>query len=260
MNSTADGSSHDITLVNLCLKSSSSDTTNSTLSVVGAGTAAAAQRVTTASDSPDVSALTTVNSNLAQLHTDMTAATPAGSNTIGGVKLIDTGGTNVGGIDSDGSVKVRAPINIRVTSAQTVTASSAYSAANAVGGKITFSSATRVAAQGGIIQSAVLRDKAGQIVNYDLFLFDADPTSTTVTDKSAVAINTADLAKVIGVVTLSGASLGAASTMGVITANGLGLAFKLTSGSTMYGILVTRGAPTYASTSDVSVDLVIIPD
>jgi hypothetical protein len=151
------------------------------------------------------------------------------------------------------------PLTIRVTSAQTVTASSAYSSGNAVGGLITFSNAVRSAGQGGIIQGFVVRDKAGQNVPYDLFLFDANPTNTTVTDKSAVAINTADLAKVICVVSVSAASLGAASTMAVLTASP-GQAFKLTSGTTIYGILVTRGTPTYASTSDVSVDLVILPD
>ncbi len=155
---------------------------------------------------------------------------------------------------------VATPKTIRVTAAQTVTASSAYSSGNVVGGKITFANAVRVAAQGGIVQSAVLRDKAGQNVSYDLFLFDADPSATTVTDKAAVALNTADLGKGVGVVQFSGVALGAASTMGISTASGQGLAFKLGSGSSLYAILVTRGTPTYASTSDVSVDLIILPD
>jgi len=153
------------------------------------------------------------------------------------------------------------PVNIRLTAAQTVTAA-LYSAGNCVGGKITFTGAARKAGQGGTIQGAVLRDKAGQAGAYDLFLFDADPSATTVTDKSAVAINTADLAKCIGVITFPAATikLGAASTMGVITVANNALAYKLTSGTTLYGILVTRGTPTYASTSDVSVDLVVWPD
>ena len=160
--------------------------------------------------------------------------------------------------DSAGSLITRGPISIRVTSTQTVTAA-AYSSGNCVGGKITFSNAVRVAGQGGVIAGVTIRDKAGQNVPYDLFLFDADPTNTTITDKIAVAINTADLAKVIGVVSLTGIVLGAASTMGVLT-NAPSLGFKLGSGTTMYGILVTRGAPTYASTSDVSIDLTILPD
>lgn len=158
------------------------------------------------------------------------------------------------------AIPVYTPNIKRVTSSQTVTASSIYATGNAVGGKMTFSSAVRASGQGGVVQTAIVRDKAGQNVPYDIILFDADPTSTTVTDKAAVAVNTADLAKVIGVVQTSGIVLGAASTMGIATAAGVGLAFKVTTGTTLYGILVTRGAPTYASTSDVSVDLVIIPD
>lgn len=157
-------------------------------------------------------------------------------------------------------ILVTTPATIRVTAAQTITASSAYSPGNAVGGLITFTNASRASGSGGIIQTVVIRDKAGQAGTYNLFLFDANPTATTVTDKSAVTINTADLAKVIAVIAPSGILLGAASTMGVITAGGLGTAFKLTSGTTMWGILVTRGTPTYASTSDVSVDVVILPD
>ena len=151
--------------------------------------------------------------------------------------------------------------NLRASVAQTVTAA-AYSSGNAVGGKITFPTMTNRPGYGGIIQTVIVRDKAGQNVNYDLILFDADPSNTTVTDKAAVAVNTADLSKIIGVVQLSGIVLGAASTMGVLTASGVGLAYRInsTTGQDLYGILVTRGAPTYASASDVSVDVIAMPD
>jgi hypothetical protein len=147
---------------------------------------------------------------------------------------------------------------LRAADTAAVTAA-AYSAGNAVGALRTFSGMALASGLGGILQTVIVRDKAGQNVNYDLFLFDASPSSTTVTDKSAVAVNTADLAKIIGVVSLTGIVLGASSTTGVLTAAGLGLAYKLTSGTTIYGILVTRGAPTYTSTSDVSVELIALP-
>ncbi len=154
---------------------------------------------------------------------------------------------------------VAAPLTLRTGAVQTVTTASAYSSGNVVGGKITFGAMVRAAGQGGVITAAIVRDKAGQPVPYDLILFDADPTNTTVTDKSAVAVNTADLAKVIGVVQFSGVVLGAASTMGVFT-TAPALGFKLTSGTSIFGILVTRGTPIYAGTSDVSVDLIVSPD
>ena len=155
---------------------------------------------------------------------------------------------------------VAAPVNARATQTPAVTASSAYVAGNAVGGLLTFGNLVRANGLGGIVQSVVLKDKAAQNVSYDLFLFDAAPTAPT--DKTAVALAAADLAKCIGVVPLAGAAFGAASTMGVITAAGIGLAYKITTvyAASLYGILVTRGTPTYASTSDVSVDLVALPD
>lgn len=182
-----------------------------------------------------------------------------------GTIVVDT--TFTAGVDvaalpggsSSGPLPVYTPLTLRATQAQTVTAA-LYAAGNQVGTKLTFASMARATGQGGVLQTAILRDKAGQNVAYDLFLFDADPTNTTFTDKTAAALNTADVAKLIGVVQFGGIALGAASTMGVLTAAGLGLAYKLTSGTSIFGMLVTRGAPTYASTSDVSVDLIALPD
>lgn len=153
---------------------------------------------------------------------------------------------------------VAGPLTLRATQAPAITSGSAYAAGNVVGGLLTFAGMARAAGQGGVLQSALLRDKSGQNASYDLFLFDSAPT--TPSDKTAVALSAADLAKCVGVVPLSGAALGAASTMGVITAAGLGLAYKLGAGTSLYGILVTRGTPTYAGTADVSVDLIALPD
>jgi hypothetical protein len=154
---------------------------------------------------------------------------------------------------------VAPPRTVRCTVAQTVTASSAYATGNVVGGLITCPAVTRGDSFGGFIQSVMVRDKAGQNVAYDVFVFDSAPSAQT--NKTAVALTASDLAKVATpVIGLSGASLGAASTMGVIGAYGLALPFKLSSGTALYFYLVTRGAPTYASTSDITFDVVILPD
>lgn len=165
----------------------------------------------------------------------------------------------VGGVvvSSAAPLPVSSPIILRATDAAAVTAA-AYAAGNAVGALRTFASMARVAGQGGVLQTAILRDKNGQAGTYDLFLFDSAPTAPT--DHAAVALSAADLAKCIGVVSIAAVALGAASTMGVSTAKALGLAYHLTSGTSLFGILVTRGTPTYASTSDVSVDLIALPD
>lgn len=157
---------------------------------------------------------------------------------------------------------VAGPRTIQCSVSQTVTASSAYASGNVVGGLGSCANAVRGEGMGGIIQSAWVSDKAGQAVPYEVWTFNANPSATTVTDKTAIAINTADLAKVAGPpIALSGVVLGASSTMGIIGFGGLGQAFKLAAGNTtLYFILVTRGTPTYASTSDLAVNFVFLPD
>ncbi len=153
---------------------------------------------------------------------------------------------------------VAGPLIARATATPEITASSAYASGNAVGALLTFAGMARADGQGGVLQTAILRDKAGQNVPYDLFLFDAAPAAPT--DKSAVALADADLAKCIGVVSFAGVVLGASAGKGIFTAAGLALGYKLDAGTALYGILVTRGTPTYGGTSDVTVDLIVLPD
>lgn len=154
------------------------------------------------------------------------------------------------------------PVTYRASQTPTITSGAAYSAGNAVGGLLTFAPMVRRDGGSGILNTAILRDKAGQAGTYDLFLFDAAPSAPT--DKTAVALSAADLAKCIGVLTFAAVKLGAASTMGVSAITAANLSIKVGggsgSGSSLFGILVARGTPTYASTTDVSIDLVVIPD
>ena len=144
----------------------------------------------------------------------------------------------------------------RYNATPTVTAGSAYAAGNAVGGLLAFGPGfVRVSGGGGVLQSAVLFDKSGNNVPYDLFLFDTPPTVPT--DKAAYAIGT-DLARAIGSISFAG--MINAGTPGLINADGLGKAIKVAGGTSVYGVLVTRGAPTYAGTADLTLTLVLLPD
>ncbi len=157
-------------------------------------------------------------------------------------------------LNGDGTVSAGGPQPLRASQTPAITAGTAYAAGNAVGGLLVF--ANMVLNGGAVLQSAVLRDKAGQNVAYDLFLFDSAPAAPT--DRSAVSLSAADLARCVGVVSFAGMTLGAASTMGVITVSP-GLAVRPAGGSTLWGILVTRGAPTYAGSTDLSLDLLTLP-
>lgn len=177
---------------------------------------------------------TTANSSLSTIATAVAAATPAGENHIG----------EVGGNQRT------------ITVALTVTASSAYTSGNAVGGLMTLSNSSRISAGSGLIQSAVISVKSAQTASADVVFFSANPTASTCTDKTAFSVAAADYDKVLGVAHVTDwTSLGTPSAG---QAQNLAMPFTLASGTAVYACLVTRGAPTFASTSDVTVILNVL--
>jgi hypothetical protein len=100
------------------------------------------------------------------------------------------------------------------TAVQTVTASSAYTSGNAVGGLMTLPSAT-----------------------------------ASCTDKTAFSLAAADFDKVVGVAHINDWTSGGTPSIG--QSQNLALPVVLASGTAMYACAVTRGTPTYTSTSDV---------
>ena len=143
-----------------------------------------------------------------------------------------------------------------ISATPTLTASSAYASGNTGGGLLTFANAARVSS--GQVIKVVVASKSAQTSSMDLVLLDANPTSTTVTDKSAVALAVADSAKVVGTVNLlNWTNTGTTSNC---TVSGAGLTFKIPTGTTLYGILIMRGTPTFTSTSDITINLGVIQD
>jgi hypothetical protein len=139
-----------------------------------------------------------------------------------------------------------------VTVAQTVTASAAYSANNAVGGLITIAGAKRAsAAPGAHLQSVIIDMKSAQTTAIDVVIFNANPTGSTCTDKTAFSVAAADFNKVVGVAHVTDwTSLGTPS---VGQSQNLALPFDLSGATTAYACVVTRGTPTFAATTDASV-------
>lgn len=152
---------------------------------------------------------------------------------------------------------------IRVDVAQTVTASSAYTAGDAIGGLMTIAGASRVsgslgaAGTGGIIQQVAANSKSLQTTQVDVFIFNSNPTGSTCTNKTAFALATADFDKVIGVASIPGTAANNSGWFGggtgsVGQANNLAMAFDLASATSIYACAVARGTPTFTATSDIS--------
>jgi hypothetical protein len=130
----------------------------------------------------------------------------------------------------------------------TVTASSAYTANDVIGGLLTFSGL-----RNGTLQSITVCDGAAQAVDYLLVLFESAPIS--IADADEFDFGDLDLTKII-----YQDSLTSASNRQAFIDNSYhylyGLSVPIWSeGGTVYGYLITTDTPTYAATSDITVTL-----
>ena len=133
----------------------------------------------------------------------------------------------------------------------------AYAAGDAIGTLLSFANAVRVSGGSGLIEAVVVADKAKQSAAMDLLLLDANPGGTTITDNAALTVADADLVKCVGVIPITAEDYHALVDNSVASIRNLGAAFQVASGTTLYGVLVARGTPTFAGASDVVVRLAI---
>lgn len=150
-----------------------------------------------------------------------------------------------------------------ITATQTVTASSAYTAGNAVGGLISFPGASRLTGEvggistSGMVLGVMVNSKSAQTTQMDLVFFDSIPSASACVDKTSVAVALADFDKArVGVAHITDwTSLGTPS---IGQAQNLALGYSLSSSTTLYGCLVTRATPTFTATTDIKVSIQVI--
>ncbi len=148
-------------------------------------------------------------------------------------------------------------VNVQAT--PTLTVHATYVSGDFVGTSatpITFTNCARVAAGSGEIRSAVLIDYALQSLPIELWLFDTAVTPPN--DSAAWTLSDADAAHCIGVIAFN--TYYASALNSVSPAPNAGQAFVCAAADrNLYGCLVTRGAPTYA-TGDLTVRLKCMQD
>ena len=136
-----------------------------------------------------------------------------------------------------------------VTAAPAVTSGSAYASGQCIGGLIELGKA-----QNGplhlIAQSAIIADASLQNLPIDLFLFYDQPQGSTFTDKTAVSLVAADQPKCIGVIPVADWKA-----EGIGQALNLALPVNIDIGRSLWGAMVARGAPSFASTSAIALQL-----
>lgn len=153
-------------------------------------------------------------------------------------------------------VSTAAAIDIAVT--PTISAAAIYAGGDALGGRLEFANAVRVAAGGGIITKVVIIDEDQELAPVDLVLFSTTFTATV--DNAPFDPTDADLANCIGYIDVAHTDY-ADFVDNSIAAKASGLRmpfqFKLSTGTTLYGQLVVRDAPTYTATDDLTVIITV---
>jgi len=150
---------------------------------------------------------------------------------------------------------------IAITVTPTLTVGATYVANDFVGTNntaMTFAGAARIAAGSGTVIGATLIDYVVASAAAELWLFSAAPAGLGL-DSAAFTITDADSLLCIGVIPFStyyASALNSVSSGSIPNSN---LPFKLASGTSLFGALVTRGAPAYTN-GLVSVRVVIAQD
>ena len=111
----------------------------------------------------------------------------------------------------------------------------------------------------GIIQAVIATDLADNSADLDVYFFDRELTNTTFSDNDAWDVSDVDLLTLIGVANLSDhRSLSDNSNSQLLN---IGLPFVLPATSTiLYAVLVSRGTPTFATASDLTLRVAILQD
>ncbi len=151
----------------------------------------------------------------------------------------------------------RALVTVEVT--PTITAGP-YTTGDVVGGKLTFTDAANRSGGGGIIRSLIITDLGDQKANLDLLLFDSDPSNGTYTDDAAVDVDDLDLVKVVAQISIVTADYKSFTDNAAAALKDLGAAFQCSGSANLYGLLIARAGPTYTSTGDLTIRLVIEQD
>jgi len=148
----------------------------------------------------------------------------------------------------------------QVSPTVTVSTSPAYPAGDCVGGKLTLSGIARVSGKAALLQSLFLIDTSNQKAALELIIFNADPSSTTFTDNSALSINSADVGKIVRRISIAASDYVTIDTKAFADLTISGKVLKPASGTDMYAALVAVGTPTYAATTALTLNLGVLQD
>lgn len=159
-------------------------------------------------------------------------------------------------VSTAGALTVEArPLVVRLAQTPAISNAVAYTAKDAVGALLTFAGATQAVGGTGVVTGVQIADKGAQLADLDLILYDR--TETAPTDNAIYAPTDTAIGQVVGVVKIAAADYADFSDNSVAH-KAVTIPFKLdASTSSIFGVLVARGTPTYTSTSDLTITLTV---
>lgn len=164
---------------------------------------------------------------------------------------------NAGSVSPGGKVK-------RVSVTGITAAAGAIVAGVCVGGKQTFADVLRSGVESGLIQFVSVDMLAARSTGMSLWLFNADPTSSTLTDGAAFVLHKDDVLKRVGVVPLSLTGVAGAGggngIQSVYTSGPIALPVSGTTNGTLYGVLVADVATTLVANDIQKITISALPD
>lgn len=135
-----------------------------------------------------------------------------------------------------------------------------YSTGDVFGAKMTLTDAVLGLEGTGLLQSIILKSEDTLTVNtVDVIIFDSDPSNTTFTDNSALALADADLPKVIGIIQLNTA-YSVDSTSNVLQTTNIALPVQASGGKDLYAVMVARGTINLSVTDGISLAFGFLQD
>lgn len=162
-------------------------------------------------------------------------------------------------VNAQGDLYVQSSQKRALFTAVPTTAAGTYAAGDVIGTLMTISNAVRFSGGSGVIENIVINDKANAVVNVDLILFSANPSSSTFTDNGAYTVNAADWDKVMAAANIDN-SFAAAGNKSLQYCPPAGIPFVAVGSTDIYAVLVARTSIVLASATDIKLALTIRQD
>ena len=137
----------------------------------------------------------------------------------------------------------------------------AYTAQDNIGGLLTLTDAMLSEGGTGLLQSLLVADASGQKPALEILIFNANPSSSTITDQAAISIHADDVGKIIRRISVSqGDYVNVGSKYYADLSPGSRLLQAASGSKNLYAAIVCTGTPDFVASTDLKVKFGILRD